>query len=133
MTHTLKSGLPAMLGSAILIVGLAAFTGCRMPGQAQPDRTMSMATNYVDFWIESSRQEVLVGEVVTLMVRDQDTAGREINIEWSTTGGELSTERNNRIARLQFDSPGEYTVTGRMYADDIVISDSIDISVRRLR
>ena len=78
-------------------------------------------------------EEIFAGETVTLTVRDQDTAGRDVNIEWSTSGGELTTERNNRIARVRFDSPGVYTITGRMYADDIVLSDSVDVTVKRVR
>lgn len=133
MTTSRKFSVLAATATGLLLASTASMSGCRMPAETRTDAAMNMATSHIDFWVESSRREVLVGEVVTLTVRDQDTAGRDVTIEWSTTGGELTTERNNRIARLQFDNPGVYTVTGRMYADDVVISDSVDITVNRVR
>jgi hypothetical protein len=117
--------------AALLLAGTAAFTGCRMPGEAPVAAADELGQ--VDFWVEECRLEVLVGEAVTLTARDRNTAGRDVRIEWMTTGGELTTERNNRLARVQFDNPGTFTITGRMYADDFVVSDSIDIHVRSIR
>lgn len=120
-------------GIALLAVGITATAGCRMPSESRSVQPTGLAANQIDFWLEPSMEEIFAGETVTLTVRDQDTAGRDVNIEWSTSGGELTTERNNRIARVRFDSPGVYTITGRMYADDIVLSDTVDVTVKRVR
>ena len=119
----------------LLAVGASAVTGCRMPGESRASGTAAtgMSANQIDFWVEPSHQEIYAGETVTLTVRDQDTAGRDVRIEWNTTGGELTTERNDRIARVKFDTPGVYTITGRIHADDVVMSDSVDVTVKRVR
>jgi plastocyanin len=133
MTRSINGGLlTTVAGAALLAVTMSVTSGCRMPGEARA-QPAGLAAQQVDFWVEPSRRTVLAGETVTLTVRDQDTAGRDVNIEWSATGGEITTERNNRIARIQFDTPGVYTITGRMYADDMVMTDSVDITVQRVR
>lgn len=135
MTQTIYGGpIKAVAAMAMLAIGgMMVTSGCQMPETERPAAAPSMAHNYIDFWIEPSRRTIFAGETVTLTVRDQDTAGRDVNIDWTTTGGELTTERNNRIARVRFDSPGVYTITGRMQADDLFFSDSIDITVERVR
>lgn len=133
MTGAIGGGLiKTAVGSTLLLGTLMVAHGCRMPQETRTQQT-GLAAQQVDFWIEPSRSSILAGETVTLTVRDQDTAGRDLNIEWSTTGGELTTERNNRIARVRFDTPGVYTITGRLFADDMVFTDSVDINVQRVR
>lgn len=137
MTRARFGGMfSAVAGVALLVATTTLVTGCRMPDQTRAraaDQATGLASTQIDFWLEPSRREALTGETVTLTVRDQDTAGRDVRIEWTTTGGELTTERNNRIARVQFDTPGVFTVTSRMYVDDLVFSDTVDITVQRVR
>lgn len=85
----------------------------------------------VDFWIESSDDEVVAGELITFTAHSQDLVGRDADVEWTSTAGEIDTEEDGRIARVKFDRPGAYTVTGRLMVDGgTIIEDSVDVEVR---
>lgn len=134
--HLRSSRMIATGAGVLLLVAAASVTGCRLPADTRPASAMDTradAHQPVDFMIEPSMQEIMTGEIVTLTARDRNTAGRNPTIEWNTTGGQLTTERNGRIARVQFDTPGVYTVTGRIFADDMVVSDTVEITVRAIR
>jgi len=113
----------------LAVAGLLAFPlalGC------QSDRSHVVGEE-VGFWIDASDTDIVEGELVTLTAHDRNTVGREAKVEWKTTAGEVETEENGRVARVSFDEPGTYTVTGRLVLDgQIVREDSVDIEVRRI-
>jgi hypothetical protein len=112
-----------------LVLATAAFTagmsGCETTGGS------SATEGAPEFSIRASNHEVLTGEIVTLTTRSANLAGRQTHIDWKTDGGDLRTEENGRIARVQFDRPGTYTVSARLMIDDgLLESDSVSIQVR---
>ena len=84
--------------------------------------------------LRSSNREIVVGDTTTLSVFSKNTLGRNAEVEWMTTGGDLNTDDNNRIARLNFEAPGVYTVTARLLVDgNEVDRESTNITVRPLK
>jgi hypothetical protein len=77
---------------------------------------------------------VVTGDSTTLTVTSRNTLGRNAKIEWTTTGGKLHTEQDGRVARVQFDQPGAYTVTAKLRIGDYIADqDSVTINARPLR
>jgi hypothetical protein len=96
------------------------------------DRT-STSSPPVAFGIVASSDELVVGETATFTSRESNTYGRDVKIEWGTTGGTLDTEQNGRVARVKFDRPGTYVVTATMHVEDeAVSSESVRVTVRPL-
>jgi len=82
----------------------------------------------------ASSVSILAGEVVTLTTRSENTLGRDAGVKWTSTGGDIKTEDNGRIARVTFPNPGTYTVTGRLELDGQgTRTDSVDVRVREVR
>ena len=82
----------------------------------------------------SSNRQIATGEVTTFSVSSENTLGRDAQVEWTTTGGELRTEDNGRIARAMFNQPGAFTVTAVLLVDGREVDrDSVTINVRPLR
>jgi hypothetical protein len=95
-----------------LALVLAAMMGVTVVGCGDRPR---MARQEVRFEVEPSRQAVLVGENVTVTTRTQNILGQEADVEWNTSGGELFTEQNRRVARVYFDEPGTYMVQANLF------------------
>lgn len=119
-THFKSAWIALAIIASTLTYGL---TGCvTNDGGAEGQPTFS---------IQASNDEILTGEIVTLTTRSSNLAGTQSQIEWSSTAGEVKTEENGRIARVQFDRPGQYTVSARLKVDDqLVESDTVSIDVR---
>jgi len=74
------------------------------------------------------------GDTTTLTVMSKNTLGHDAQVQWDATGGKLTTEDNGRIARVQFDKPGVYTVNAKLLIDGRVYDqDSVTIEARPLR
>jgi PKD repeat protein len=117
-------GLATALG---LITGAVVLPGCE-------EATRTVTIGKPEFHLRSSADEIVVGEIVTFTTRSSNVAGRPTQIEWSTTGGQLSTEVDGQVARVQFERPGTYTVTARLLIDNqLVESDSKTVKVRSLQ
>lgn len=85
------------------------------------------------FDIEPSRSTVLVGENVTILAYSEGTLGRDTQLEWDASGGELFTEDNGRTARVYFDEPGTYVVQSNLILDGrLARSASTTIEVQRI-
>lgn len=88
----------------------------------------------VGFWIQSSDSDIVAGELVTVSANSRNTLGKKPSVKWSSTGGDVSTESDGRVARVKFNEPGAYTVTARLELDGVAVDeDSVDIKVRPLR
>jgi len=84
--------------------------------------------------IVAPNREVATGDTVTLTVSSRNTLGRNARIAWNTTGGKVNPEENGRIARLQFDQPGAYTVNAKLYVEDhLVDQDAVTVTARPIR
>jgi hypothetical protein len=87
----------------------------------------------IEFRIMPSHKSVLEGETVTVTTRTANLVGRDANIKWTATGGELETEQNGRVARVRFDRPGTYTISARLNVDgEMVETDSVTVTVHPL-
>jgi len=104
--------------STHLILGILALggfvvgTGCK-----DSDSEYSKKDHALKLNVKPSASHCVVGETITFFSRTENTLGRDAKLEWTTTGGQLKTEEENRIARVTFDTPGTYTVTGVLSAD----------------
>jgi hypothetical protein len=114
----------------LLPASLAFLTGCPPERRADPVR----AAHEPSMTLVSTANTIYEGEMVTVTARTQNLLGREADIQWSTTGGELTTEDNNRIARVRFDRAGTYVVSSQLFIDgDLRHTDSVTVNVRPLR
>lgn len=114
------------LASIAVLAVLAAQPGCKVQGDAG-----GPVAEKVDLDLETPRTTVSVGDTATITARSKDTYGRRAEVEWMTTGGRLTTDENGRLARVKFDKPGTYTVTGILKVDGKEVKrDSVNIEVR---
>jgi hypothetical protein len=121
-----RNRTPILLTTACLL-GLPVAIGCESYGGTR------VSGEEMGFWIDASDTDIVEGELVTLTAHDRNTVGRNAKVEWTTTAGDVNTEANGRIARVTFDKPGTYTVTGRLLVDgEAVREDSVDIEVEQI-
>jgi hypothetical protein len=84
--------------------------------------------------LRASNREIVEGDTTTLSVFSKNTLGHNAEVEWLTTGGELNTDDNSRVARVSFDAPGVYTITARLLVDGQEVDrESTNITVRPLK
>lgn len=122
-----KAHIKAVLATAML-TGMAGGLAACQPRQIEPD---PWTAETVDLNVRASHREVLAGEIVTFTASTRDTFGRDARVEWDAAGGELTMDENGRIARVQFDRPGTYVVTARLYInDELRRTDTTQIRVR---
>jgi uncharacterized protein YjdB len=115
--------------ATLLVLG----TGVACKNSSRNTSSGNPAISSVGFSIESSARDLMVGETVTLTARTENTYGRDSEVKWTSTAGKVTTEQNGRIARVQFDQPGTYTVTGVLLIDGRETRrDSVEVRVRPL-
>src|SRR6185503_14469841 len=120
LRYLLRGGVAA----ACAAMSITLFNGCSEGG------TRSAQLGQTEFSIHPSATKIVAGELVTVTVKSANTLGREAEVRWETTGGELTTEQRGMVARVHFDQPGRYVVTSRLYLDgDLVQRDSTNIEV----
>ena len=84
--------------------------------------------------LDASNRDLAVGDTTTFTVNSRNTLGRDAHVEWTTTGGQLHTEDNGRIARASFSTPGAYTVTAVLIVDGRETArDDITVNVKPIR
>src|SRR5262245_32001991 len=82
------------------------------------------------FTIKASSHRVYAGEIVTVATRSANLAGRSSEVQWASTGGELTAEEEGVLARVRFDRPGTYFISGTLIVDgEPVETESITITV----
>lgn len=80
----------------------------------------------VGFDVTASHSSIVAGESVTFTATTANTHGRDAEIRWESTGGEMTEVDDDRVRRVTFDEPGEYKVSadllieGKRVATDIV-------------
>lgn len=96
----------------LTVGGFIVGTGCNDSASEYSKKDHALKLN-----VKPSSSHCVQGETITFFSRTENTLGRDAHLEWSTTGGQLKTEEENRVARVTFDTPGTYTVTGVLMAD----------------
>jgi hypothetical protein len=72
--------------------------------------------------------------VVTVQANTENLLGKSAEMQWEAPGGKVATEDSGRIARVMYDRPGTYTVTGHLFVDGRELrSDQVTVNVRPLR
>lgn len=123
-----KQKVPLVVVAALIALFAASSGGC-----ATTDSELPTSKHRIRFWLEPSHTEILVGEETTVTSRSTNTVGRETVVEWHATGGELNELQDGRIARVTFNDPGTYTITGTLFVDETEIdTESIHIRVMPL-
>jgi plastocyanin len=111
-----------ILPITLVAASFALAAGCTDTNRADSDPAVGNAS--ID--IEGASREALVGDTVTFVARSHDTYGRDAKVTWSSTGGDVSTDEDGRVARVRFTEPGTYSVRasleieGRAVQNDIV-------------
>jgi hypothetical protein len=95
--------------------------------------TMTTSSDSAQLDLSATARSIYEGEIVTITTRSMNTLGTDADIEWSTNGGKLDTERNDRIARVKFDKTGVFTITAKLVVDGQVVDvDHVEVTVRQL-
>ncbi|MEX0654313.1 MAG: hypothetical protein WD534_06835 [Phycisphaeraceae bacterium] len=113
----------AVVMVAALMLGLS--TGCET-GPGTVDRqapSLELAT---------SQNGILVGETTTVFAQTANLLGRDVEIRWGTTLGEITPARSGRVAQFSSDVPGTAVVTAEINADGQVLRDSVNITVNSM-
>ncbi len=110
-----------------LFAGIVALSGGCAGDEYNEDESIGRAT--ID--IEGATREALVGDTVTFVARSQDTYGRDAEIKWTSTGGDVDTDQDGRIARVRFNEPGTYSVRATLEVDGHPVkSDIVEVRVK---
>lgn len=113
--------------AALPLLAAAPMIGC----ENSSNRRAMYTTNNADLTLDASSGRVLAGETVTIIARTVDTYGRDAKIEWNSTAGDLKTEQDGRVARVQFKEVGTYTVRAQLMVDgQVVASDLVEVRVQ---
>ncbi|MFA9477353.1 hypothetical protein ACERK3_03480 [Phycisphaerales bacterium AB-hyl4] len=110
----------SMAMAATLMLVLAA--GCEM-GPTEVDRQQPSLS------LDASTTNILVGESTTVFAQTANLLGREVDIQWGTTLGEVEPARSGRVAQFRSDAPGTAVVTAEMRVNGQVLRDSVNINV----
>lgn len=126
MNHVMSKMLSALLITAMLPLAMM------LPG-CETGRTERIERTGPSLALHPTAKEVYAGEIVTITTETRNLLGRDAEVKWATTGGELKTEDQGRIARVKFDRAGTYVVSAQLYTDDeMVQTQSVTINVRPL-
>lgn len=97
--------------------------GCGAGPEATVDRTAPSLS------LDSSQQSILVGESTTIFAQTANLLGREAEIQWGSTLGEVRPARSGRVAQFTSDVPGTAVVTAEINVDGQILRDSVNITV----
>lgn len=111
MKRQLHTFSALVISSSLLFVAPLALTACHST------TTTTRANEGLTLNATASNSVINQGEIVTFIVHDKGTLGKDIDIKWSSNGGDIKTEQNGRVARVQFDKPGTYSVTTKYWID----------------
>lgn len=101
---------PARIALSLSAILLFAFMfGCE--SQPKPGEVP------VGFDVDASRERIVAGENVTFTATSSNTYGRDADVRWETTGGEIEKVDGDRVQRVTFDEPGEYKVSADLLLD----------------
>lgn len=114
------------------LVLIAALAGLPLLGACRHDnstRTNEVGQARID--VEASNTNILAGETVTFVARTADTYGRDADVKWSSTAGDIKSAEEGRVARVTFKETGTYSVKGSLWVDGREVqTDTVEIRVR---
>jgi hypothetical protein len=118
----------AALGAGVLLAAVGACTSDnynRAP--AGPDAAVGLK-------LQPSSRSITQGEVVTVQANTENLLGKSAEMRWEAPGGRVDTEDSGRIARVMYERPGTYTVTGHLFVDGRELrQDQVTVNVKPLR
>jgi len=121
---SLRRALASVLASVTLLAPALVLAACA--------NTATTTSGSSRFDIQATTHSIYEGEIVTVTTRTLNTLG-DAKVEWSSTGGKLTTEKDDRIARVKFDQPGRYTITANLKVDGKVVgTEKVDVNVKPL-
>jgi hypothetical protein len=83
--------------------------------------------------IRASATRVFVGDTVTIVPSTSNLLGKEARIDWHSSSGKLSTADDGRLARVVYDTPGQYRVDAILIVDGREVKrDFVTIDVKPL-
>jgi hypothetical protein len=110
---------------------LAALAGCTSDNYSRAPAGPDAA---VGLKLQPSSRQIVSGEVVTVSANTENLLGRNAEMRWEAPGGRIATEDSGRIARVMFERPGTYTITGHLFVDGREIrQDQVTVKVNPLR
>lgn len=112
--------IPTLLAAALMIF---AGVGCET-GMQGVDRDMPTLS------LDPSQGEILVGESTTVFAQTTNLLGREVQIEWGSTLGEVTPARSGRVARFSSDVPGTAIVTAEVNVEGRILRESVNIEIQ---
>jgi len=118
----------AILTLLVLPLLLAALTSC------ETTRRNRVQVGQPGLSLTPTSRQIYSGEIATVTAHTANVGTQNAEIRWQTTGGQLNTEQNNMVARVQFDRPGTYVVSAQLFVDgDLANTQSVTIEVLPLR
>ena len=119
--------------TAVVALTSIALYACESAPEKEEETVYGYGPAFVEqpkFGVKASSHRVYAGETVTLTSRSANLAGRASEVQWGSTGGEVTPEHDGVVARVHFDRPGTYFVSGTLLIDgQPVQTDSITITV----
>lgn len=98
----------------VLILALIFAAGCAPQAPVSNENVMLV--------LEQSHKVIKVGESVTFTARATGTAGRDEEIKWASSGGEMSQPNGmERYTRVTYEKPGSYSVQAKLYVDEKLV------------
>ena len=108
---------------SIAVLGLALVAGCESTRQALAPSVGLRASN----------NEIMVNETTTIFAKTENLVGRDPDVRWNSTLGQLEISEDGRQARLKADQPGTAFVTIEVTtADGQVLRDQQKIEIKSL-
>jgi uncharacterized protein YjdB len=112
-------------------LSLAALGACNSSSNSRTEASMAQRPSIS---VTAPSRELLAGDTATFMANTANTYGRDAKVRWTTTGGQLTTEDNGRIARVRFVDTGTYTVKATLDVDgNPVQTEAVDVHVRPVK
>ena len=79
--------------------------------------------------IDARQDQILVGETTTVFAQTANLLGREAEIRWGTTIGEVTPARSGRVAQFTSEIPGTAIVTAEINIEGQILRDTVNIVV----
>lgn len=83
--------------------------------------------------LSTTQNNILVGETTTVFAETTNLLGRQVEINWSTTLGQIEPTNEGRMARFTSEVPGTAVVTAEMRVNGQVLRESTNITVNSMR
>ena len=83
--------------------------------------------------LSTTQNSILEGETTTVFAETANLLGRDVQINWSTTLGQVQPSNDGRMARFTSDQPGTAVITAEMNVDGQVLRERTNVTVNALR